>query len=207
MSTKITARNICRLYREATLEQRTSGREWYRDAHDIAAALAERHALPVADVAGVIAALSPLRSWGDNVTLAARAIRQNGLESGAFKDSVHKVNAILRDCQNPGDVLGGDKVRAFWHCIATAGETSAVCIDRHAYDAATNTRHSYDTRPRLSSKRYAEVAAAYVRASQILSAELGERLTPSAVQATVWLVWRAKFWAAGAYDSYTLGEV
>lgn len=201
MSNKISARNITRLYRAATNEQRNAGAEWYRDAYTITVALAERHGYTVEQVAGVIAALSPLKSWGDNVNLAARAIRGGRLDSGAFKNSVDKVNKILAGIP-AHEVLGGNKVRAFWHCIASAGQTTAVCVDRHAFDAATNTRHTDETRPRLSDKRYREIADAYIRAAEILSRESGVLITPSAVQATVWLVWRAKFWAEGAFDSH-----
>lgn len=203
MTSKLTARNITRLYREATPEQRAAGVEWYRDAYLITRALADRHGVTIEAAAGVVAALSPLRSWGDNVNIAARAIAAGELTSGAFKDSVSKVNRILAG-EPVLSVLGGDKVRAFWHCIVSAGQTSAVCVDRHAFDAATNTRHTDETRPRLSSKRYREVAAAYVRAAEIVSRERGTLVTPSAVQATVWLVWRARFWSAGAFDSHTV---
>lgn len=203
MSEKITARNITRLYRAATPEQRAAGLEWYRDAHLITRALADKHGVTIDAAAGVVAALSPLRSWGDNVNLAARAIANGGLSGGAFKDSVQKVNRILSG-EPVLSVLGGDKVRAFWHCIVSAGQTSAVCVDRHALDAATNTRNTDETRPRLSAKKYREVANAYVRAAEIISRESGRLVTPSAVQATVWLVWRARFWQAGAFDSHTV---
>ena len=201
---KITARNICKLYRESTPAQRESGAAWYADAATISAALAEKYSITREQAAGIIAALSPLRSWGDNVNLAARAIANGGLTGGAFKDSVAKVNRILAG-DKVLDVLGGDKVRAFFHCILTGGQTSAVCIDRHALDAATNTRNTDETRPRLSAKKYREVADAYVRAAQILSRESGTLITPSAVQATVWLAWRSRFWSAGAFDSYDIG--
>ena len=201
---KVTARNICKLYRESTAAQRESGVRWYADAATISAALADKYDITWEQAAGVIAALSPLRSWGDNVNLAARAIANGGLTGGAFKDSVAKVNRILAG-EKVLDVLGGDKVRAFFQCILTGGQTSAVCIDRHALDAATNTRNTDETRPRLSGKRYREIADAYVRAARILSRESGQQLTPSAVQATVWLAWRSRFWAEGAFDSYDIG--
>lgn len=43
------------------------------------------------------------------------------------------------------------------------------------------------------------------RESTAAQRESGEPITPSAVQATVWLAWRSKFWAAGAFDSYDIG--
>ena len=200
---KITARNVCRIYRESTQQQRETGAAWYAGAATISESLARKYGYTYAQTAGVIAALSPLQGWGENVNLAARAIANGGLTGGAFKNSTAKANRILAG-DLPLDVLGGDKVRAFYYCILTGGETDAVCVDRHAYDAATNTRHTDETRPKLTPKRYREVADAYVRAARILSRESGETITPSAVQATVWVAWRARFWSAGAYGSHNV---
>ena len=198
---KLTTRNILKLYRQATPEQRQAGHDWYNDAHTIASALAFKYGHTLEQTAGVIAALSPLRSWGDNVNIASRAISQGYLHSGAFKDSLYKVNRILSG-EHPDSALGGDKVKAFYAGIVSAGHTDSVCVDRHAYDAATNTRHNDDTRPRLTSKRYRLIADLYVRASRQISRESGLRVSAAQVQAVVWLVWRARFWQAGAYDSF-----
>lgn len=200
---KLTARNVTRLVRGATDEEFMAGVNWYSDARIIAQALADRGGVTVDCAAGVIAALSPLRSWGENVNLAARAIDSGGLVSGTMRDQILKVNTILGGAE-PLDTLGGLKVRAFYECIIAGGDTSAVCIDRHAIDILLNTRNTDDTRLALTPKRYAAAVKAYRSAAKILSKELGVALTGAQVQAIAWVAWRNKFYAAGAYDNHSV---
>jgi hypothetical protein len=197
--TTVSTRNITRVFRTATDDQLANGIAWYLDAGIIAESLADAHGVTVEQSAGIIAALSPMMSWGANVNLAARFIGAGGLDRGALSLSLSKARAILA-----GDdivtTLGGNKTTAFYRCIATLGMTDAVCIDRHAYDVATATRHNDATRPKLSDKRYRECVDAYRRASRILSKELGAPVSPAQVQAVTWVVWRARYWADGAFD-------
>ena len=198
---KLTARNVTRLVRGATQEEFAAGVEWYGDARIIAAALADRGGVTLDSAAGVIAALSPLRSWGANVNLAARAIDSGGLVYGATIDQMTKVNSIIGGGA-PLKILGGLKVRSFFECIVTGGDTAAVCVDRHAIDILLNTRHTDDTRPALTPKRYASAVRAYRSAAKILAKELGRPLTGAQVQAISWVAWRNRFYAAGAFNSH-----
>ena len=169
------------------------------DADDVMAcalALAVKNDVTVETSAGVIAALSPLNSWGANVNLAARLLASGGLSEGYLKVGLAKANAILAGT-DPLDVLKSDKVKNFYLCIAAGGDTSAVCVDRHAYSLAVDVRFEGETMPSLSAGRYAAVSDAYGRAA----ARLG--VSAARVQAVTWLEWRARFWADGAFDRHT----
>jgi len=191
-------RNITRIFRTATAEEVQAGADWYADARNVAESLAFAHGTSVEVAAGVIAALSPLNSWGNNVNLAARLIAAGGLSAGYLKANLAKANAIL----GGADILptlSGLKVQNFYTGIITAGR-EGVCIDRHAYCIAVNDRSVSNNVPKLSPTRYAEISAAYVRAARILSREYEMIITPAQVQSVTWTLWRRMWWSEGAFD-------
>lgn len=191
-------RNVTRIFREASAEQIQAGMDWYADANRIARVYAERYEVSVEVAAGVIAALSPLNSWGNNLNLAARFLEAGGLDAGYLRANLAKARAILAgEAIEP--TLSGLKVVNFYRSIISAG-AEGVCIDRHAYCLATNDRASSNDIPSLSPKRYAELVECYVRAAKILSREMGQAITPAVVQSVTWTVWRNKWWSAGAFD-------
>ena len=207
-------RNITRLFRTATPAEIEAGAEWYADARRIVDALAVKYGVNPQRVAGIIAALSPLNSWGNNVNLAARFLAakdQGGLTSGYLKANLAKARAILAG-ENIVATLSGEKIVAtlsgekivnFYRSILSAGE-QGVTIDRHAYSLAVNMRFSDDDLPRFAGKRYAAIAECYRRAAHILSREYGVTITPAQVQSVTWVLWRRKFWAVGAFDGHSL---
>lgn len=193
-------RNITRLFRTATMEQVVAGSDWYADAHRIADSFATKYGVSVDVAAGIIAALSPLQSYGANINLAARFLAAGGLHSGYLSVGLGKARAILAGADIES-TLKGLKIINFYRSIATAG-AEGTCIDRHAYSLAVNVRLFDESMPGLSPKRYAEVAERYARAARILSREYGVTITPAQVQAVTWVLWRAKFWAVGAFDKH-----
>lgn len=177
--------NIVRVWEQATVKEMSEGMDWYRDAHALAVKLSPespRHA------AGVIAALSPMMDWGQNVNLAVRAYR-DGYASGALSQSVAKATRILNG-EDPEDVLGGNKVRAFYGVIADPS-SDAVVVDRHAFDIAVGRVTNNDSRHALGRKGvYESFANAYVRAAKTISKQTGMDVSASQVQAVTWTVWR-----------------
>lgn len=191
-------RNITKVFRSATAEEIQAGADWYADAYTIAEALATRYDVPVSTAAGVIAALSPLNSWGANINLATRFIAAGGLDAGYLKANLAKARAILAGA-DVLTTLSGLKVQNFYLGIITRG-AEGVCVDRHAYCLAMNDRSVSNSVPKLSPKRYAEIADAYVRAARILSREYDMRITPAQVQSVTWTLWRRMWWSEGAFD-------
>jgi hypothetical protein len=159
---------------------------WYRAARDYCASLG-----PVETVAGIVAALSPLNTWEDQLRFTplviAAARDKLPLPGPGFSANKRKAVAIASGA-DPSTVLAGDKVVAFYRCIVTAGETDAVCVDRHAWAIA----HGTGADRYLTAKRYRETAAAYVAVAAGLRARdpSDVRLTPANVQALTWVWWR-----------------
>jgi hypothetical protein len=196
-------RNITRVFRKATSEQVTTGLDWYAEAHEFALDSAARHGITLAQSAGILAALSPMQSWGANKALAERFMAAGGLDAGYLPDNLAKARRILSGEVESADILTSNKVGAFFHGILTRGQTDVVCIDRHAWDIAVNVRNTDQTRPGLGSKaRYGAAVEAYVNAARILTPEVGMPLFPAELQAVVWVTWRHRFWAEGAFDGH-----
>lgn len=176
-----TTPNILAVLDRATEGEVQAGRDWYREANDLA------RALDGADGrvgAGVIAALSPITPWDRNVVLAKRAFDEGRLTGGTLGNSVKAVNRIL-DGEEVLDVLKGLKVRNFFGSIFDPTCPVSVCIDRHAFDIAVG--RVTDDRSRGTLKRvavYESFARAYSRAA------VASGLSAATVQAVTWVTWR-----------------
>lgn len=132
--------NIRAVFESASPQERLEGMNWYMKAHYHSEALASKYHFSGAQVAGVIAALSPGRDWGKNLHDAETLINdfKRGCQGadlpmvGSYgRANVFKSERILMGAE-PLSVLGGLKVRAFYQCILNPFTTDAVCIDRHA---------------------------------------------------------------------------
>jgi hypothetical protein len=82
-------------------------------------------------------------------------------------------------------VLGGNKVRAFYKCIVSAGECDVPVIDRHSIAVALNSFPSDKERSLYARGRwYDTFAKAYVEVANKL------QIPVSALQAITWVHWR-----------------
>lgn len=170
--------NILRVYAAANRDQFMRGRVWYQVAHD----LAETIAGDARTGAGVIAVLSARQKWDVNVRTATKCCA--GDITGHTKANLEKVRRIL-DGEDPENVLPvGMKTHQFYRCILDPDDPEAVVIDRHAHDVAVGRRYSEKENRGLSSaKRYGVLADAYREAAKVAG------MSPSALQAIVWVVW------------------
>lgn len=181
--------NVTRLFREVSVTELQEGLDWYEVAHQQASEMALRTNWTVDKAAGVLAAVSPKNPWERNVVLAEKILASNDTSSGYLGHGLRSSRRIL-DGEDPLAVLGGQKTRNFYRSIISRG-MDGVCIDRHAWDIVTNTRHTEAGRPAITKGRYAAAEHAYRRASVILTSE-GYLVSPAQVQAVTWVHWRNK---------------
>jgi len=171
-------KNIVKVYEQANSDQRHRGRMWYHTAHELADFLSEGN---VQMGAGVIAALSANKAWDLNQRLARSAFA--GEVRGHTANNLAKVAKIMAGA-DPAEVLPmGMKTGNFYRNIIDPEDTEAVTIDRHAHDAAVGAPWGDRERGLSSKGRYAVLSLAYRNAA----AKLG--ITPSVLQATVWIAW------------------
>lgn len=171
-------RNITRVYRAATADQLVTGRTWYDEARALALDLTP-HDIEVG--AGVIAALSPLTSWTQNVRMATLAFHDRPALRG-LGNSLRSADRIIAG-EHPLTVLAGPKVNAFYRNIL--GDPDAVTVDRHAVDIALGRPLTEDDRtPYLTRASVRRIGDLYRRAADRVDD------TPAHVQAVTWVAWR-----------------
>lgn len=162
---------------------------WYEYAGQWCNELDRAHGLPCGTVAGFVAALSPLNSWPSQIKHTPASL-SNGLELiRAGQSAVHGITgpgffsnkdkaARILAGEKPLDVLGGDKVRAFYRNLI--GDYSVVTIDRHALAICGLDEG-------ITSKRYAQASKAFILAGSYLG------ITGAECQALTWVHWRKHY--------------
>ena len=165
---------------QATDDEYLDGAAWYPAARDIGALVGAIGGWSTEAGAGIVAALSPQCSWDANVARALAFAR--GDDVGGLSDGLAKAARIAAG-QHPLDVLGGRKVRSFYHNII--GHAYHVTVDRHAV-AIVYGRPLSDREIKILERcgAYAVIASAYRATARRLG------LDPSTLQAITWLAWR-----------------
>lgn len=174
--------NILNIYRTASFAAFSEGMTWYDDAHNFAKSLDPNR---FHRAAGVIAALSPMNEWQNNKRKAAQLYAQNGDGSGCgLYRNVDKAVRIYNG-EDALDVLGGNKVRAFFLTIVDPTGDHAPVIDRHAFDIAVGERTNDKRRGILSRKgMYERFSETFRDAARITG------IGPAQLQAVTWTEWK-----------------
>lgn len=206
MAKVISYAHILACYFIATPQEVTEGRQWYRRAQVAAGQIAEETGFQPEVIAGVIAALSPNNRWERNLRDArnlARVIRMDGDPGDVKVSTFHRnkqraVDTLLLGGSplykdNVEQLLGGNKVRAFFHCIHNGGVTNRVCVDGHAYAIWLGERVPTTRTPGISDKLYAAIASDYAQAAEAINGITEQQLTAAEVQAVTWVAWRNRF--------------
>lgn len=184
--------NVLAVYNSASADNLRFGLQWYSIAHNAALKMGGGRAWHLSRNAGIIAALSPMNGWDNNIRKARQLVSQRGrvirtADGGngiGLGKNVDKAIAIYNGA-DPLNVLGGDKVRAFYQTILDPTADIDPVIDRHAFDIAVGEVTNEQRRGILSRKGvYSDFAAVYREAA--LVAGIGA----SQMQATTWVQWR-----------------
>lgn len=179
-----TVENIVDVWNRASDQRKIDGALWYDDARQIGRDLDETFKLASGSGAGILAALSPSTAWTVNVS-EAWALCENGWSRRQSKANNLKALSI-RDGASPDEILGGNKVRAFYACIVDNDQKRA-CIDRHAVSVYVG-RHVTDAEQKGLARVgvYDRIAEAYQTAADQIGVSV------EVVQAVTWVQWRAE---------------
>lgn len=175
--------NIMSVYRVATREDISQGLAWYPRAHAIIREWADTFDRPIANVACVVAALSPQMEWKRNLIIAADVLAGDPPSIGGSIQRFVRIAERIRDdraTDTANYFLQGCKVRSF--AANLAGNFDLVTVDTHGAQIAAG---SPLANLRVDTwRRYEPVARAYVDAATLA------RIRPSELQAITWLTWK-----------------
>ena len=120
--------------------------DWYNEANCFAHMLGVKHLnngndmLPTttfAKVCGIIAALSPLKSWEENKKIAEVFLMTGkGKHTKAMTQKAKDILASDGEIETISDILNGSKITSFFLNILQPQKSQAVTIDRHAVSIA-----------------------------------------------------------------------
>ena len=172
--------NILKTY---ALSEKRERNDWYGVARHLARQLAHDRPYYASQCAGVMAALSPLKTWEENLDIAYDFI-EHGIMSHTYL-FVNKAERIM-NCDGGTaticSILNGRKITAFF--LNIMGDNNTVTIDRHALSIALG-RDTYDHDYRgMTARQYAFFQECYVIAAT------KERIKPSLMQSTTWQTYR-----------------
>lgn len=176
--------NILKTYAAASEAERAEGLSWYPRARRYAEDLAGRYGKAARVVSGVIAALSPMTSWEQNIKDAENLLRiGRRAVVTTYKANKQKAERIILGAE-PAHNLGKFKTLSFFECIE--GNAAQVCIDRHAAAVAYGRPLTERERGQVTGRTYERLQNAYRRAAAALNLKAYE------IQAIVWVSWRNK---------------
>lgn len=104
--------------------------QWYQEAHHICEHLGQRYGYTTPQVAGIVAALSPLQPWHDNLKWAITILSRENPRNQGLRRNYDKAMRI-KGGEPPSQVLRGLKVRSFYANILRPWGSGPVTIDRH----------------------------------------------------------------------------
>jgi len=177
-------KNILAIYND---QEYTGESDWYQTAHKLAVQLATKYNTTTLQTSGVIAALSPLKSWDENKRIA-EAYLKNGeaYHTGAMiskADDIINYNGSMTE-EFILVTLNGNKIQNFFLNIAFPKVSLGVTIDRHAVSAAVGEALPDSMLRSITDKQYEFFADAYKKAA------IKVGILPHEMQAVVWVKWR-----------------
>lgn len=170
--------NINDIWVQHTLEDYKNGSRWYRDANGFSISLANQYNTEPYKTAGVISALSPMKSWDLNKQIAEKALKRQTLRGLHWYNQTGKAKRIKQcsDVSQVDGILGGLKTINFFHNIYEPDNQDYLTIDRHMSVIALGNR-----KQKFTPKQYNFLKDEYRK----FSGKVGINLVT--LQATLWV--------------------
>lgn len=175
-------RNIETIYNKCTSDDINNGRTWYGNAKSFSIYVAKKYNVTEMQSAGIIAALSPQKSWDQNMKITEHFIESNGKASVHTGVQLSKASYILHNPLIPEEVydtLGGLKTKNFFYNIYNPEGDEAVTIDRHHLNVCYA-----ENKESCTDKQYE-----FLKENTIIFANK-INMIPSMLQASLWVCWK-----------------
>jgi hypothetical protein len=184
LSRTVVKNNILRIWGMTSDEERN---DWYLEALEYAQILAEkiRGANSVNKACGVIAALSPVKTWRDNKNIALDMIMYGDCgHMNQFKDKARRIMSSSGEDDVILDILNGNKISAFYINIRYPHKAEVTTIDRHALSIALGRWVTDEEYRGMTTNQYEFFMHCYA----IAGAKVG--VSPVLMQSATWTKWR-----------------
>lgn len=131
MTEKLILKRLMKEWEEVDSSLLFSGKQWYYLKRNYCDNLAIKYKLTLQQIAGIYAALSPMKSVSENDRLCENFLE--GDYSGHFKFQINKAKKIKKEYrpEKIEEILRGDKTKAFFRNIYTPWNDDYVTVDRH----------------------------------------------------------------------------
>ena len=184
----VAEKQIISMLENATPTEFENGLNWYSAAHQRCITLLGRYAgvKSVEHAAGMVAALSPMQSWKNNVVLAER-LMETGHVRGlrwVVEDAMDIFNGAHPDKVLYNPARNNQKVRSFYQNIARPLNPYHVTVDRHVIAMLVDDPGIMNRQNWIRPKAY-QWAGDRVRN---VAEQVGQ--VPNQTQAIAWVVWR-----------------
>lgn len=192
------ADRIIDLYELSNDDERREGQTWYDRCLAFVQALADNHDRTVADVAAVLAVLSPSTTLEQNIIDTINVLAGNDEAKVGTYGPQHQKALAVRDLGfTPDEVLGKNKTAAFWSNIVNPQTAGRVTVDRHAARVATGWTMTADESYYYvnTPAKYSVLETAYRLAADRLD------LLPHQLQAITWITFKRLFVAKKRSDT------
>lgn len=179
--TRTKVRNqILKVYNQCTTEDKY---DWYAEANKFAESISTKDKIKVC---GIIAALSPVKSWKANMKLAIDF--WNTQDCGHMKLFKEKARQIY-NLENPtvdniSEILKGNKIKSFFYNIYCPEAVTNITIDRHALSIALGYSLSEDELKGITENQYNFFRDCYIWTADYLG------MRPNYLQSCTWVRWR-----------------
>lgn len=175
-------KNILSVYNEAGNVIRPN---WYVSANFFAQSLANKYDVPLSVACGVIASLSPLKSWTENKIIAEGFLHNGkGKHTVAFIEKARQIKASNGDVETIALILNGNKTISFFINILEPHQQNFVTIDRHALSIALGRNILENEGKGITFNQYQFFANAY----NVAGVKAG--ISPVLMQSITWETWR-----------------
>ena len=157
---------------------------WYQNANKIAQNLSIKYNYPISTVSGVIAGLSPQKSWHQNLIITSLFLEQR--ISKHTKIQTKKVQHILKT-KNPykiEQILGGKKTQNFFWNIYDPSLDYYVCFDSHMSQLISGN----SSKKVLTDKEYS------ISKEIFIDFAFDKGFKPNALQSILWEYYRNQKW-------------
>lgn len=182
---------LLRYYDIATKEEKEKGRLWYKEANSYCQKLSKKHKVPLIQICGILAALSPQMMWNRNKLITEKFLigeQYLGVPEMRIKKcniilTTENKNVILETLSKGGKFL---KTRNFFKNVYEPSQVNGVTVDRHAIAAIiqNNKKTKALSSIALTTNQYLFFSNCYVKTAEKVN------LKPHELQATIWETYR-----------------